>query len=207
MKVHNNSIIIWLVLWLSCHTTAWGVPVVEWDTVSFHYDEGGFSFYTEMASFGFVGAGIMGLATVDAGGGGITLDTESGSVGVSHSWFPVLYGSLVDDTAWRNAPDYLANIYDSYELGSIHLNEGESIYLGIQLGSSEFFPNQLEYGWAELLYDGEALSMVSSATERTGLGIFAGTGTAIPEPTTTGLILFGAAGLAWLRRTQIHKLH
>ena len=71
MKVHNNSIIIWLVLWLSCHTTAWGVPVVEWDTVSFHYDEGGFSFYTEMASFGFVGAGIMGLATVDAGGGGL----------------------------------------------------------------------------------------------------------------------------------------
>jgi hypothetical protein len=59
-------------------------------------------------------------------------------VGVSHSWFPVLYGSLVNEEAWRNSPDYLANFYDSIELGSVSLSEGESLYLGFQLGSKEF---------------------------------------------------------------------
>ena len=201
-KVHCGSILFVLVLWLTCHATSWGVPVVQWNTVSCNYVGEYFYFYTEMASFGYVGAGIMGPATVDTGGGGITLAAENGTVGVSHSWFPVLYGSLVDDAAWRNAPDYLANIYESYELGSIHLNEGESIYLGIQLGSMEFFPNQVEYGWVELLYDGAAISLVSSATERTGLGIYAGTGTAVPEPTTGGFMLVGALGLIWRRHVR-----
>ena len=55
--------------------------------------------------------------------------------------------------------------------------------------STEHLPNAVQYGWAELLFDGASVSVASSATERTGLGIYAGTGQAFPEPATAGGVL------------------
>ena len=55
------------------------------------------------------------------------------------------------------------------------------------------------YGWAALLWDGMELTLVDSAAETTGAGIYAGTYDAIPEPTSAGLLLVGIAA-ALLRR-------
>ena len=112
----------------------------------------------------------------------------------------------MDESAWQTAAEYFVDFGDENYLGSLTLTEGESMYLGFRLDAYGFPPYNREYGWAELLYDGTTISVVSSATERTGLGIYAGTGSAIPEPTTAGLLLIGAMGLAWRRRMQKHEL-
>ncbi len=179
------------VLWTISNTLAWSFPIVEWNTI---WGGGNStSFWVSTESAGGLGAGIMGLLIDN--GSGATMTAEDGTIGIAHCWFPVEFGSLVDAHAWKNSTNPLANFYDIIEYGSTSLAKGVPMYLGLQLGRSDFI--ELEYGWAELLYDGSSISIISSATERTGLGIYAGTGTAIPESSSAGLFIIGACGLAW----------
>lgn len=88
----------------------------------------------------------------------------------------------------------------TYDFDTIHLDLNQSDYLGFHLGNTEFSPETVEFGWAELGYDGAAVSVRNSATERTGLGLYAGTGQAIPEPATAGLRLLGGGAAAVVAR-------
>ena len=183
-------------LWRLCTSGAWAIPVVEWNTVNIYYEVVNaptisFAIGTEMGDGS--GAGVFGDGQIDMGGLWTTLDAYGGTLGIAHRWFVVDYGELID---WETAlaSDAFADNMTA-EYGSLYLEQGESIYLGFQLGGASG-----QYGWAELYYDNYAVSVLSSATERTGLGIYAGTGTVIPEPATTGLLLMGAAGLVWKRR-------
>ena len=189
--------IIFVAFWISCITTLWATPAVEWNTVSGGGDRTSFVLSTQLSGSG--DATIWGTATPNDVLCNILLNTEMATIAIAHSWFPVIYGSLVDEVAWQTATDFLADIGDSYDLGSLTLTTGESLYLGFRLDAYGFPPYNREYGWAELLYDGTIISVVSSATERTGLGIYAGTGTAIPEPSSMGLLAVGVVGLAWKR--------
>ena len=189
-----KSIIFVAVSWAMNNTMTWAFPVVEWNTIWGGCNSTSFWMSTESADG--LGAGVMGLLTYD--GNRASLTAEHGTIGIAHCWFPVEYGTLIDAQAWASSTNPLANFYDTIELGGATLTEGVPMYLGLQLGRSEF--NELEYGWAELLYDGATVSVISSATERTGLGIYAGTGVAIPEPATAGLLMIGAGVLAWRRR-------
>ena len=58
------------------------------------------------------------------------------------------------------------------------------------------------YGWVELGYKNGDIYIVNSAMELTGLGMLAGTGTVIPEPSTALLALSGIA-LLLLRRRKV----
>jgi len=81
-------------------------------------------------------------------------------------------------------------------------NWGEEIlYLGFALGPKAYFNH---FGWVGISYDWDKneFYVVSSATELTGLGIYCGEFRAVPEPTTTALLLFGAGGLLWRFRKQ-----
>ena len=189
-----------LMLSLSCAPPIWAVPVVEWNTVSGGGGRANFGLYTDLT--GSSDAGIEGTTTPNDLLGNILLLTEGGTVACAHSWFPVIYGSLVDEAAWQTATDFLADIGDSYDLGSLTLTPGEALYSGFRLDAYGFPPYIPEYGWAELFYDGTTISVVSSATERTGLGIYAGTGMAIPEPSSMGLLAMGALCVAWRRSSR-----
>ena len=195
--MNRHCAICFLMLSLTCAPPIWAASVVEWNTVSGGGDRTNFGLYTDLT--GSSDVGIEGTTTPNDLLDIIILSTEGGTVACAHSWFPVIYGSLVDELAWQSATDFLADIGDSYDLGSLTLTTGESLYLGFRLDAYGFPPYNREYGWAELLYDGTTISVVSSATERTGLGIYAGTGTAIPEPSSAGLLTIGVVGLAWIR--------
>ena len=187
-------------LWRLCTSGAWAIPVVEWNTVNLYYEVVGaptysFALDTEMA--GGEGAAVSCGGTIDIGGLWTTINAYGVTAGLVNRWFAVDYGELIDwDTAL--ASDAFADNMTG-EFGSLYLDQGESIYLGFRLGGQSPMLS-IEYGWAELYFDGYEVSVLSSATERTGLGIYAGTGTVIPEPATTGLLLMGAAALVWKRR-------
>ena len=183
---------------LSAPIAALALPVIEWDTVRVSYDYGPwgevrFSLRTEHS---FSPADCWGGGEREADGWWTTLHQESGSIAAAFRFFVVHYGDLVD--------------FDLSESSEIILemragNIRRSVWIGINpcilvsvLGIQNMRAKHCaEYGWAKLLFDGETVHVLGSATERTGLGIYAGTGTAIPEPATTGLLLMGVAGILW----------
>ena len=183
--------------------TTYALPVIEWNTVDYHLNPGTFSFFTEFPYSGGDGADIWGVLTLDPGGLWAELDAQGGTLGIAHKWFLMDYGELIDAAAADDPVDPFAITYFSdLEYYSTVMDVNQSIYIGFQLGSMEFSPFQTQYGWVELIYDGDSINYVSSATERTGLGIYAGTGMAVPEPATIGLLSIGALGLAWRRRNR-----
>ena len=181
-------------------TNVLAMQVVEWNTVSINYETVNapsisFGLYTQMGVGS--GAAVFGDGQIDMDGLWTTLDAYGGTLGIAHRWFVVDYGELIDwDTAL--ASDAFADTMTA-EYESLQLDYGQSLYLGFRLGGSDFLPS-IQYGWVELYFDGYEVSVLSSATERTGLGIYAGTGTAVPEPATTGLLLMGALALVWRKR-------
>ena len=178
------------------------VPVVQWDTVSGNFGISNFGVETMMTGFNI--AAFFGTMLFDDTKLWAELTANKGFIGTPHQWFPMNYGDPVDAAATAAATDPFVVVYgDRRIFETIHLDLNESYYLGFQLGSTEFYPNVVQYGWAELLYDGSSISVRSSATERTGLGIYTGTGMVIPEPATMELLILGAAGIIWKRSRTI----
>lgn len=127
-----------------------------------------------------------------------TLYGRSMTVGIGHSWFTTQYGIALDASALVNA-EYLGR-NDTYALGSIEMPYNQVFYLGFQLDGGGADYTAYIYGWAALLWNGTDLTLVGSAAETTGVGIYAGTYTPIPEPSAAGLLLAGLAVLAMRRR-------
>jgi len=86
------------------------------------------------------------------------------------------------------------------QLGDINMTVDQPFYLAFAL-YGDIHPVPI-YGWAELVYDGTTLSLVDSAAETTGVGIYTGTYNEIPEPYTAGLALTGFAVMAIRRRLR-----
>ena len=185
---------LWIWLALATSTPA----AVEWDTVLGTLDGTDFSLTTGMDNS--FEAGIFSTAFLDDDGLWVDLTAYTVTIGLDHSWFLVDYDDLVDASALTTSRPF--DPFSDPEYATIRLNLNQSFYLGFQLGSTEHNPNTVQYGWVELLFDGEAVSVASSATERTGMGIYAGTGQAIPEPATAGLLLLGTMGLLRVRRRR-----
>ncbi len=89
-------------------------------------------------------------------------------------------------------------------LGTVNIDINQIFYLGFWLDADAGGAPSDIYGWAALRWDGAALTLVDSAAETTGVGIYAGTYDAIPEPATAGLLLAGIAA-ALLRRRRPHS--
>ena len=202
MKVHQ--IMFAGIMFLVVFTVATqAFPVIEWNTVRLTYGmtdsvQGHFGLHTENRDGD--GASILGGVEQEAAGLWTALTATDGTLGISQWWFPVQYGELIDIDSLDTAdPLAIINIHQ-IEFGSIQLNTNDPFYLGFCVGYPQW--DYADYGWVELLFNGESVSVLASATERTGLGIYAGTGTAIPEPSAIGLLSIGALGLAWKRRTR-----
>ena len=116
-------------------------------------------------------------------------------------WFATSAGTPINATTTAGAQAFL----DSYKgtFGTINLQYGQPFYLGFYVDkmlSNKPFTGAAIYGWAELSYDGTTLSLLDNAAETTGVGIYAGTYTPIPEPCSAGLALAGLATLAIRRK-------
>ena len=197
MKKHY--IVIGFITWIALQNPSYAFPIVEWNTVDISYSlyDGNNVLFSLFAEGTTGGAGVSGGGLREADGWWTRLDADSSTIGIALRFFEVNYGDLIDwDLAEASAP-FADNITAEY--GSLLLNYDEPVYLGFRLGGAYYCP-AAEYGWAQLYFDGDVVSVLSSATERTGLGIYAGTGMAIPEPATAGLLMIGAGVLAWRRR-------
>ena len=192
---------IFLALFLAHSSAALALPVIEWSTVNLTYSTDGLSAGFQLQSVGSGGAlaYCWGGGAREPDGWWTTLSQENALAGIAFRFFEVDYGELVDFGLSESSDIVFGNdraTHDPYQF-----DYDETVYLGFRLGWPEY--NTAEYGWAQLYFDGDTLSVLGSATEQTGLGIYAGTGTAIPEPATTGLLLLGGLGIIWKRSRTI----
>jgi len=113
-------------------------------------------------------------------------------------WRQLQLNDLVDSSSVMGKfDDYFFCFWDGHYndvFAPLTINQGETVYLG-------FFIEPL-FGWVELGYDGTDIFIANSAMETTGLGIYAGTGIAVPEPSAVLLALSGLAVLCLRRRKR-----
>ncbi len=178
-------------------TSSTAVPVVEWNTVDLTYNTYGTYISFQLLTFGRDGdpAYCWGNGERETDGWWTTLCQQNALAGIAFRFFEVSDGELVDFARSESANIVFGN--DGATHDPYLFDFDQTVYLGFRLGWPEY--NSAEYGWARLYFDGDTLSVTASATERTGLGIYAGTGTAIPEPTSMEFLLMGAAGILWKR--------
>ena len=74
--------------------------------------------------------------------------------------------------------------------------------LGFQVGEDNGFNDHLYLGWTQMLYQDDGLMLIDSARETTGVGIFAGTYVAVPEPATLSLLGLGGLAVVLKRRNR-----
>jgi hypothetical protein len=187
--------------------TAAQAATVVWPAVRFGPYESYDSTHAIASNISPVGDVAVWLEVVCGPGWDATLYARGMTVGIRHWWFATQYGAAVDASALVNA-NFLVNA-DPMEFGSIEMPYNQVFYLGFQLDAppNPAFPDVpvFIYGWAALLWNGTDLTLVDSAAEMTGAGIYAGTYNAIPEPSAAGLLLAGLAALA-IRRRHTRRL-
>jgi len=124
------------------------------------------------------------------------------------------YNTLIDDDFFNNSPDPFFNTYTSsgfsmseMDLSIPHTNSdfSNTILLAFAIGgldwSGEFVSEW--YGWIEFGYTiKDGVYIANSGVETTGLGIYAGTGNAVPEPSTVLLAMSGGTILLLRRRKR-----
>jgi hypothetical protein len=178
------------------------LPVVEWDTVNFFWYGSGFLMASESASSG-LGGSVWGVVMLDPGGSWVELTANDATMGISHQWFEIGFGEPITlGTAAASNPLLLSTTGNPPQFGTVRLYLDQPFYLGLQLGGYAADGSYLEFGWVELYFDGTDVAATASATERTGAGIYAGTGVAIPEPASSALLLLGGLALLCRRRCR-----
>ncbi|MCO5051888.1 MAG: PEP-CTERM sorting domain-containing protein [Verrucomicrobiae bacterium] len=86
------------------------------------------------------------------------------------------------------------------------LNNGSPFYVGLYTGNQNFYPpggiyTDPLFGWARLVNNQGVIQLLDSALVYKAEGIFAGTQTIIPEPTSCALIVLSGA-LLGIRRCK-----
>jgi hypothetical protein len=87
----------------------------------------------------------------------------------------------------------------TWEANSLSIWVNQVFYLGFWVEGVLDYSDT--YGWASLVWNGTSLTLLDSAMETTGVGLYAGTYTPVPEPATAGLAWIGLAACV-LRRTR-----
>ena len=124
------------------------------------------------------------------------LHAETYTVGVGHRWYESWQGCWFDAPYAASTVPFASNHGDYFE-GSMQIMPFQPFYLAYALGEIE---ERSEFGWAMFMYDMDDLLLLDSAQEDQGVGIIVGTTTALPEPSTIGMLL---AALALLIRKTV----
>ena len=137
----------------------------------------------------------------------LVLRARAFTVGIAHIWYSVAPGTAIDPAFIGTTPPF-ANSLTGDVSGTIQLTLGGTYLLGFWLDSagSGHIPGPGDrFGWARLTYTASGLSLVNSAIEDTGTGIYAGTLNVVPEPASVWLLLWPllAVAITASRRRQV----
>ncbi len=142
-------------------------------------------------------AGLAGSwGTIAASESAAVVQFEFMTIGVGHIWYECDLGDPITAETVATADPFVNSFIG--QGGALTLDAGETIYAAFYVDGGGVASDV--YGWVALVYDGTTLTLVDSAAETSGVGIYAGTYTPIPEPDTACLALTGLAVLAVGRR-------
>jgi len=116
---------------------------------------------------------------------GLVLSPYDYTVGIAQRWYGANFGDAFTIADHSNFPTFADTLTNPVELASIQLSVGEDFYLAFWLVDG---PPGL--GWAHLqLTSPTSLVLLGNAIDNSGAGIYVGTTTVVPEPSTLGLSL------------------
>ena len=191
----NKRLIIYTVLWFGALQLTAHAATVVWPAASLrHTGDNLYVIRSDLVSEtgGIISVGFEATTSFTS----MTLAAWIVTAGCGNFWFETAVGAPIDSQT-AMTPPFAHNLGDEFgEYAPVHLRLNEIFYLGFWFDVDEdTVPSDTVdiYGWASLLWDGTELTLVDSAAETTGVGIYAGTYDAIPEPTSAGLLLAGIA--------------
>jgi hypothetical protein len=146
------------------------------------------------------GQGLFAIAINDQGNG----DFEFSYAGIAeyYALYAAVSGTAITPAYAQNNTPLVANFSPGPFASTVNIPTDESIFLGYWDDRADFdnIPTANDnYGWVELHNTMSGLTLVGGATAIGG-GIYAGTYTQIPEPSTIALLCSGS--IALLIRTR-----
>ena len=186
---------------------------VQWDVIGYYPSSDGYYYYSDiLGGISPYGGFAVYFQKLVANGLGTTLscDNDAGFfLGNNSSWWRVVdKGDVVDYNSMITPHDDYFSYYENGRpvgLYDIVLSRWDTVVLAFAAGV-DGYPYMLWdgapyfYGWVEIGYDGKDIFIVNSAMETTRLGIYAGTGNVVPEPSTVLLTIMGLAAFGFRRR-------
>ena len=128
-----------------------------------------------------------------------TMEWQSAGIGIQ--LLLVTDGTLIDSALFSN---WSGPFFQTYVPPGIPVSETdliihryETVFLAFETTADYSTPSF--YGWIAFTFENGIVS-ITSAIETTGQGIYAGTGTVVPEPSTALLAIVGLAALGLRRR-------
>ena len=144
---------------------------------------------------------------------------ENGVLEYGDNWVRMNEGDLVDKTTTQNADTYFIHAISDPVSGACDIHADDIIecpidasfrfYLGFatsvcieKYDETGMFDQRIYYGWAQFEWGNGSLSLVNSAINSEGGGIYVGTDrtTPVPEPSSAAFAVLGVALLLRRRR-------
>lgn len=185
---------------------------VRWNFVEAeHYLAGETALQETLKPEGSSNVGFSLFFTASASGKNVVLSDFTCNMATAITWAQMVADDIVYSSAFGDGIPSLFSTEYSGATGEFNTKKDESFFLAFQVfqlvenqDTFEMTRGDAYYGWVEFYVSKAAnVEILASAVDLGGGAMIVGGGAAaIPEPSTTVLVLIGIAGLALRRRPQ-----
>ena len=201
------KVLVLFAIWLSCAAAV--ASDVRWNFVEAeHYLAGETALQETLKPEGSSNVEFSLFFTASASGKNVVLSDFTCNLATAITWVQMVAEDIVYSSAFGDGIPSLFSTEYSGATGEFNTKKDESFFLAFQVfqlvenqDTFEMTRGNAYYGWVEFYVSNAAnVEILASAVDLGGGAMIVGGGAAIPEPSSSLLVLVGLAGLALCRR-------